>query len=526
MKFKKIVSMALLASLLTGATACGGNKNIVDNTVESTTQLKIMVINKGYGTKWLTELEKAYEKDNPGIDVDVKVVSDSGVVATSIEGGPKLNDIDIYFNVEGGAVQGKHESYKDKWGYAQGLMDYTDIYNSVIPGESVTMKEKMIDTFVSANAINVDGEEKFYSMNWASGLMGVFYNKDVLAKVYPDGYQLPQTSNDLIQMLKDIKAKGYTGMSYPGKLDQLVKGLGYAFWAQYEGMQGVENFYNGLVYNEDTESYELSADIFKQQGIYESLKVLETIASADNGYVMEEVLSYDETNFRNLQLKFYSSNQNIAFYCCGDWLEQESWFEGASDIEILRPPVVSSIINTLSTVNSEAELKEIISYVDGETSTINSKYSAADIARVKEARGVYFSNSDCHYAYSPAYANAPTLIKSFLLYMASDKGIEIYKKNTKGAFLPFEYDYSNFEGLSSSEKVIGSMINNLQLLYQTGKTRMAYVGGVSVFGGLTTTIDYALSAKKENNFYRSAEDIWKAGFRTDAEWQKTLQLVG
>ena len=529
MKFTKIASVALASTMILGATACkglGGGATSVDNTVESTTDLKIMVINKGYGTKWLTELEKAFENDNPGVDVDVKIVSDSGAVATSIEGGPKLNDVDIYFNVEGGAVQGKYESYKDKWGYDQGMMDYTEIYNSTIPGENVTLKEKMVDTYLAANTVNVDGTDKYYSMNWASGVYGVFYNKDVLNKVYPNGYKLPQTTNDFIQMLNDIKSKGYTGITYPGKLDQLVKSLGYSLWTQYEGMKGVDNFYSGLVYNEDTESYELSADIYKQQGIYESLKVLEQVASVDNGYVMPEVLSYDETNFRNLQLKFYSTNQNIAFYPCGDWLEQESWFEGASDVGLLRTPVISSLINVLSTVKTEAELKEVISYVDGETTTIDSKYSQEDIARVKEARNVYFSNSDIHYAYSPAYANAPQLIKSFLLYMASDKGIEIYKKNVKGSFLPFEYNYSNMTGLSSVETNIASYINDIQLVYQTGKTRLSYVGGVGPFGGLQTTVDYALSADKSNAFYKSAQDLWSAGFKTDAEWQKTLQLIG
>ena len=529
MKITKIASVALASTMLLGTTACKGlgGGTSVDNTVESTTELKIMVINKGYGTSWATEMEAAFEADNPGVNVDVKIVSDAAAVATSIEGGPKLNDIDIYFNVEGAGVQSKYESYKDKWGYTQGLMDYTEIYNSTIPGENVTMKEKMIDSFLKASTITEGDLEKQYSMSWASGMMGMFYNKDVLARVYPNGYQLPQTTDDFIKMLGDVKAKaGYTAITYPGKLDQLVKAFGFAFWAQYEGLDGVDNFYSGKVYNEDTESYELSSNIFKQQGIYESLKVLETIASEENGYAMPEVLSYDGSNFRNLQLKFFTSSQNIAFYPCGDWLEQESSFQGSSEVGLLPTPVISSIINVLDTVNSEAELKEVISYVDGDTTTIDSKYSAADIERVREARNIRFSNSDCHYAYSPAYANAPQLIKSFLLYMASDKGIEIYKRNVKGSFLPFEYDYSSMSGLSSVETDIAKSINTVEMVYQYGHTRMTYVGGVGVFGGLQSTVDYALSANKNNSFYMNAEDIWKAGFYTDAEWQNVLQLVG
>lgn len=525
-KFKSILALVLALGTMGSMVGCGGlgGGPTVNNDVEDTTNLKIMVINKGYGVNWLYKLEEAFEKANAGINVDVKVVADSGAMATSIEGGAKLNDVDLYFDVNTAPAAARYITYTNKWGYEQAMMDYTEVYDSMVPGENVTVKDKMVDSVLEELTIQTANGPKQYTMPWASGVYGLFYNKATLARVYPDGYTLPQTTDDLIKMMDDIKAKDYTAIAYPAKLNQFMNTLAYPLWAQYEGLEGVENFFNGRWYNEDVGDWEVSANVLKQQGILEALKVCEKIANPENGYVIDNILSYDGTNFRNLQLKFFSSYENIAFYPCGDWLEQESSFDGAAEVGMMKTPVISSIINTLSTVNSEAELKEVISYVDGETNTINSKYSEADIARVREARGIHFSNSSIHYAFSPAYCNAKTLVKKFLAFMATDEAIRIYKENVNGGFLPFEYDYSGMN-LTGASADVAKLISNANLIDQYDDSKLSLIGGLQPFcGSASALMDYVFACEQGNKFRMSAEDFFKGGFLSDSEWSYKLSL--
>ena len=529
---RSIFALTLTFCMFIGVTACklgggpGGGGNTVDNTVEDEKNLEIMVINKGYGTAWLTKIAEEFEKDyaSEGINVDISVVADSSATATSIEGGPKLNDVDLYFDLSGSPAAGRYLAYTNKWGYEQALMDYSDIYSSTVPGESVTVGEKMIDSVFDELTIKTKNGPKQYTMTWASGVMGMFYNKDTLSRVYPGGYTLPKTTNDLIAMMDDVKNAGYTAICYPSKLNQLQNALAYPLWAQYEGLSGVDNFFNGLWYNEDIGDWEVSANVLKQQGILEALKVCEKIANPENGYTIENILAYDGTNFRNLQLKFFSSYENIAFYPCGDWLEQESSFDGASEVGMMKTPVISSIVDTLSTVKTEAALKEVISYVDGETATVCSAYSTADIERIREARNIYFSNGFSHYAYSPVYCNAQKLVKKFLTYMATDKAIRIYKENVAGGFLPFEYDYSGMT-LKGAEKDVAKIISGANLIDNFYDSKLSLIGGLQPFCGSSAALmDYVFACDRSNKFRMSAEEFYRGGFLSDSEWAYKLSL--
>ena len=519
-----LVSFVIIAAVSISVVGCGGSQ-VVDNTVEDEHTLKVIVINKGYGTNWLKKIKASFEEKYAEDDITVEVteVYDDLVTATSWEAGEKLNDYDLYIMVAGSNIASMYEAQKNKWGYDNGLMDYSDIYNSEVPGEGILFKDKVIDSVLREQTVE---NGKQYSVSWALGIMGMMYNKDTLNDVYPDGYTLPQTTNDFIQMCRDVKAKGYTPVVYPGKLNQLQCSLCYPLWQQYEGIDGVDNFYNARWYNEDTETWEApSKNVLMQQGILESLKFVCEIADKDNGYVFNDVLSYDGTNFRNLQVKFFSKSEHIAFYPCGDWLEQEtaSTMPNASDIGMMKTPILSNLYKVLDTVANETELKEIISYVDGDTDTINPKYSESDIQRVRDGRNTYYTKSPIHYCYSPVYCNAKSLVKKFLLYMATDEAIKTYKENVMGGFIPFKYDYSDMELIGVSADV-GAIISNCNVLCEFGSTKYALMGGLGPFhGSPESTIDYAISASHDNKYYLSATQIYEGGFMTDSEWANMLR---
>jgi ABC-type glycerol-3-phosphate transport system substrate-binding protein len=369
----------------------------------------------------------------------------------------------------------------------------------------------------------VDGEDRYFGMPWTVGMIGLMYNDDVLKGTFGDNYTLPRTSQELIDMSETLKTSGKTAITYPGMLDQMTYALLYPWWAQYEGWDSYQKFYTGHVYDDISENYILSKDVYNQQGRLEALTELAKILDADAGYHNNNVNDYNENNFRNLQVQFLTAKENIAFYPCGDWLEEESGYEGASKFGMMKTPVISSIVKQLSTVKTDAELREVIDYVDGKTTEIDSKYSAQDIERVKDARNMHFANGDLQYAYVPAYSNAKALVKDFFLFMASDEGIKIYKENVAGGFVPFEYDYSQLE-LSHLERDVASIISKARYINFTDETLI--VAGLKPFNITNGNVETMMGAKKSSAIYRSAQDVYNNSKISDSEWTFILQTAG
>ena len=169
-------------------------------------------------------------------------------------------------------------------------------------------------------------------------------------------------------------------------------------------------------------------------------------------------------------------------------------------------------------------MKEVIAYVDGETSTISSAYSEADIARVREARNIRFSNANLHYAFAPVYCNAKGLVKKFVAFMGTDKAIKLYKENVAGGLLPFKYDYTamNLQGVESET---AHYISQATLIYNTGNTKLSVVGGLGVFQGSSDALmDYVFACDPTNKFYKTPEDFYKGGFKSDSDWSYMLSL--
>jgi hypothetical protein len=164
----------------------------------------------------------------------------------------------------------------------------------------------------------------------------------------------------------------------------------------------------------------------------------------DNGLHQADVNDYNHNNFTTLQTRFLNSskaslNENkYAIRPNGDWLKQESGEENSDNIILIKTPVISTIINRLNTVEDDTDLINIINYIDGKITKTEldnfGDFSQTDIEIVREARNTIYSRSPNLYAFSPVYCNAKDLVKKFLLYMASNEGIEDYADTVKGGF--------------------------------------------------------------------------------------------
>ena len=369
---KKMTSLLIALIFAVGALACNSTPD-VDNTVPDETNLWIYVIEKGYGVQWLEALADEFERRNEGVTVHVTATVNENIMIQSFDAGPTKNDYDIYFDT-GPSVHSQLSVKSNKFeGYEQGLYDLTELYGTTIPGEEDTFGGKMNESIREIISVEEDGEEHFYSVPWTLGTTGINYSVELVESVLGADRQLPRTTEELYDFAKDFQnsaAEGQYAFAYPGGLDQWYAML-YTWWAQYEGLENYQNFFNAEYYDPVRGKMAVGPQIFNQQGRLKALEALEKLIRIEEGLHEKGINAYDVNTFRQLQTTFVVG-EKYAMYPCGDWLAQESDDEDAKEIRFMKTPVISSIIdqnrtnNRLKVITTESLLRLAVSVVDGE----------------------------------------------------------------------------------------------------------------------------------------------------------------
>lgn len=520
---KKYITLLLSACMLFSAVGCG-QETISEG--EDTTNLYIYAANKGYGTKMLEALCKEFENRNSGVKVHFKSTTLESQITNTFELGGKENNYDIYFTCTG-SMYSFLSDYAFE-GYSESLYDLTEIYQTKLPGENVTIEEKMYPYFTDYFNTGTESNPKYYALSWATGTMGMCYNVDVVKEVFGEDYasKLPKTTTELKEFAVELKNAGMTPFIFPGGSDYFTFSMLPVWWAQYEGLENFEHFLDGKAYDEVTGNYIYSAKIYEQQGRLEALEAMYDLVNYEDGLVYKNANDYDNNNFRTLQTRFVTKGQGYAMYPNGDWFEQESVLSGNTEIAMMKSPVISSIIDRLSTVNSETELREVISYVDGDIQTLGKDYSQEDIEEVREARNMLATSHGLgHTCWVPAYTNAPTLVKKFLLFMYSEEGAKIYKENCAGGFLPMTCDYSDVN-LSSFEQSVYALTKNIVAVGTNSKSPIFNAGGAQVWDLTNAKPDAAFSLPTTSNYYATPREFFERSFKSDSSWENILIKAG
>lgn len=523
-KFLKRLSLLLVGILPVACFASCGSNHVIKE--EDNTDLYVMILERGYGTEWLKRLETAFEAKHEGIDVHVQTTPQREVIENSIGSGEGFNDVDIYFDVYS-SFYVLENSYRNMFpGYERGLYDLSEIFESKIPGEDQTLGGKMFG-YVHDNFAFTDGDRTaYYCIPWATAPMGLYYNADVFKAVYGENYEthLPRTTGELRTVAEEIKTAQKIPFTYPGQLDQWYPVI-YNWWAQYEGLESYNRFYEGKALDPITEQYIISKEIYAQEGRLKALEELQYFLDADKGYHEANVNDYGASNFRTLQARFVTKSMPYAMYPCGDWLAEESKDSMTADVRMMKVPVLSSIVDRLSTVNNESELLEVISYVDGDITELSKQYDPDDIEQIRQARNMVYTRSQQHFAYVPAYTNAKELVKEFLLYMASDEAIAIYKNYVNGGFLPYTYDYSNAK-LSDIESSIAEILKDPVVITDVSDSPLFVKGGLGAFPYKLGTMDAVLGAGKKSAIYKTAQQVFEEMQYSDVAWRQIVSNSG
>ena len=495
MKLKKILACLMAVALTTGCLAgCGGEKKkAVDNTVEDTTNLKIMLYAKGYGTEWLTKVAESFEAKYEGVTVDINLVNSADVMKADIKN-TEYCDTDLYFDIVAAGGHGLVNELKQTYNNGQALRDMTYLYNSEIPGEGVTLGAKMNTSL--RNAFAVEGREtedtaddKYYFLPYVTGAMGLYYNETVIDNALGKGnWSVPNTSDELLALCKKLAAKD-CHILLPGGLDQWASSVFLSWWAQYEGIDNYNKFFEGVGYDKTkNREAENSSKIFEQPGRLASLNASYDLLSNKSGYTLANSAEINVNNLNEYQTRFTLAKNKYAFYPCGDWLMQElknnSTIESDSVIKMMKTPVISSIIDScdsysadqtkhLPNIKSDKVLSQVVDYVDG-NGKLPKGVTEEEAAYVKAARNMVGTKGMEHIVYAPAFSNAKTLADQFLLFLASDEGIQLFKENCVGGFAPYNYEYSDLDATEQSvyeackEAIYISAYNYKPLFYSAG----------------------------------------------------------
>ncbi len=438
----------------------------------------------GYGDLWIQELAAEFTNKTGKEVVLLPRSGNDGVknMATSLTSGEAHTD--LFFTskpdfdaIYRGAALAKGVRY-DSW-----FADLTDLYESTIDGENIKYKDKMFDAFEEyykmPEAYDKNDKELYYSnryffVPWVTGMNGFVVNMDKWNSIFGENAAFPRTTDELLAVFESAKSNISPLIYSEG--DEYFTSFWPIFMNQYEGNEQMDRFYqgydpiSGLRYDENMASYD---------GFLKALEFFEKMLSNKNGYVHAKSKDID---FMDMQGQFL--NGQALMTVNGDWLEREmiNSYPDAK-IKMMKTPVLSAVIEKCTTINDDATLSAVILAIDNGAESYEG-VSETDFAYIKEARNMQLVTGNSTIALVPVYSNQIDAAKQFLKFMATDEGMLIFRNNTNGCELPFNYTNENNKvdaNASMFRQSINEALKNSETRFVNNKDKVYTTGGVNVF---------------------------------------------
>lgn len=549
---KKTAILALATLPLISSCAGGTGSRHADDGEQT---LEVFAIKLGFGSDWCKNLLDAFEKEDwvkekyPNLKVYFETSADRSAIGTRLSAGEGVNTVDLVFSDGLSGYLGKDNMGKE---YSVNLTN--TVYNTKVPGEDVTVYEKLQDDYkkdvmyfeYGQSAFDNDLPFNSYSFYWGSGMMGIVYNEEILRDSF--GYSVPpRTTDEFIECLKKVTAgnesynKGYALMySNGGEYSQYLYNT---WWGQYEGYENYFNYYQGVSFDGD-EYVEKSSDIFQQTGRKEAMNALIQMVG-NNTYRYSKGAA---TDFKAAQ-KYFLKGEGV-FMANGDWFAEEMKDDAAKSkytFKMMKTPIVSAIRNRTPSIKSDEVLAKVVQAIDDGKGTAAASgiegVTEEDYAIIMEARGIIYSLGAGYDSFIPSYAKSKDVACDFLRFMATDKAQLIYSKSTGGASLPFQYDHKKdteaYAGYSDLQKSRLDMVESG--VYKTQTLPMGNNYPLSKFGHLSEWSSFALSGgqvidyAKRGSLNAADSTSAKAAYDRDIEywtanngnkWNDCLRLAG
>lgn len=556
--FKKAVALALASVSATSLVACGPtNKGGGEN------NLQIFVANFGYGVDWLDDMITAFKNSDwvnakypDGFTVAIPMDDkERGLPIKYIEDG--YTNYDLLFSCQPAS------KLDEKLGSKILYEDLTSLYKTPIPGEgTATIESKMKTSYKVAADRDISADNEVYrEFAWVGGTYGFVYNSYLVDTYLGENYEMPKTTFELTKMgdalneqtgapklfLVNQEASYWKLTAYDVFLAQY---LGEAdLWRHYEG-KNKEGKYDVEIMNPE-----------KEKGSLRAIEAIEEMISRDGAYAN---LSQYYKEYGVAQGEYLRGNG--VMMAMGDWFDSEmeafksdpnnqAYINPNTKIEMMKNPVLSAIVETLDLYTAGKEysaltktekatwdekLVEIIDAINAGQTELTG-VSANDFAKVKEAMGVK-ANLGGHLAYIPGYADAKGLAKDFLLFMASNEGIETFMKSTDGITTAFNYTVDQTSSLWNGFSDMNKFILGTQTDYDW-YVGVGYATQLTKKGPYSLDFNYgpsnsikgktleSLFCSESSTDRMSAQDVAKAkyvyySYNNNAAWNQLLIDAG
>ena len=465
---KKCMSI-LLAGIMTVLCliGCGAGNGIKTSGDKTTILVKYWLA--GLGTEWLDNVIEGFEEKYPQYEVRVESSSAQKSI-TSAFGYEDIDEADLYLCTKNYNADGN-------------LVPLDDVLETTIEGESKTIGDKFYDSYL---ALEQSADGHYYNLTYGGGYVGIYYNKEMFEDAGVS--QPPRTTDELVLVCDALSANDQKAFCHFKPVGYWEDYMGPVFFAQYDGLDYVLNKFYGCV---DEEGKSPSLDVFtKEDGRYEAIKVMSQVCTPE--YTMTGSNSYDHTTVQTMWLQ-----GEAAMMVNGTWtISEMGAVEGIENISMMKTPVVSTIVDKLTTIKTDKQLRTVISAIDKVTDgdAAESEYkqgdkyvvgdltvSEADWNYIRAARNTMALNATGNSAYIPNYSDNIEGAKEFLKYLYSDEGYTIYANSLKQT-LPFsldsgELDISDWSELAQRQAKLFASTEQFVSMYNAGSHPIFYAGG-------------------------------------------------
>ena len=198
----------------------------------------------------------AFEAANEGVTVELTIDKNLEDV---IDPAMKAGDYPDVIMRAVGAESGMTETFiRDN-----NLTELTDVLDMTVPGEEVTVGEKILPGFTENTIVNPYGDGKTYLMPMFYGPCRLFYNAGLFEE---KGWEVPETWDEMWELGDKAQAEAIALFTYPttGYFDAF-------FYALLHEAMGEENFTKALKYEEgiwDTPEAQQVFDIIAKLASY------------------------------------------------------------------------------------------------------------------------------------------------------------------------------------------------------------------------------------------------------------------
>lgn len=255
--FKQLMAVLLSASAILPATTVGA---------QETVELDFAAIETAYGTEVWPEIIAAYNEVNPNVSVSLTQEKELEDALT-----PRFQAQD-YPDVVMLALS-REKALPEALIKDRALASLTDVLDLKIPGEEVTVGEKILDGFVDSTSTNPYNDGDTYLMPMFYSPTGLFYNAALFEE---NGWEVPTTWDDM-WTLADLAAEQDIALfTYPtaGYLDTFFASIIYS-------AGGPELYAQAMNYDPEVWSGEELTEVFSTLGKLAENAEATTVANAN-----------------------------------------------------------------------------------------------------------------------------------------------------------------------------------------------------------------------------------------------------